>query len=631
MPKVEHQESNRDRWTGSVGFVLAAMGSAVGLGNLWRFPVLAARHGGGLFLIPYLIALFAVGIPLLLLELGIGQRYQFNGYDTMAHVNKLFKGVGLAGALVGALLNSYYLAVLAWSLVYLGHSFTTDGAGNLPWSKDPAGFFFNDVLQISSGPDEMGELVPAVIGCACLGWVIVAACIFKGASLMSKVVMITMPLPMVCLFCLIIRAVTLPGAGDGLLYYVAGGPNSTPLSDFSVWVDAFGQIFFSLSLGMSIMTTYGSYNDASKTTLVRDGLIIALGNSTVSLCAGVAVFGTFGYLAHVQGVPVEAVVAGGPGLAFVVYPYAIAQMPGGVGLQAFFSVRALASPRARAHARLSRRLTIHTHARPRGAPRRAVPQVVFFVMLFTLGLDSAFSLIETVAAIVIDNVPRLTHMEWAKHLKREYVAVGLCFLSMFTTFGYCTQGGLYYLDIVDYHLNLILALMGATTLFAVGWAFRGDGFEPPKTIAEEFNPARLAGVAKELLCTESDAVAYTWAVFVKYISFPLVLLVQLFAWVGAAETGEYGGYPALWNGVLGWCARARARDTPMRAADTARAERAVGAPAPADPCRIAGCSTASSSSSWLASPSFHTSRRRLRALATSSRRPKRGNPDPPPH
>mmetsp|Transcript_14703 Transcript_14703/g.38225 ORF Transcript_14703/g.38225 Transcript_14703/m.38225 type:complete len:549 (-) Transcript_14703:264-1910(-) len=514
MPELKAEQSFRDRWTGSVGFVLAAMGSAVGLGNLWRFPVLAARHGGGLFLIPYLIALFAVGIPLLLLELGIGQRYQFNGYDTMAHVNKYFKGVGLAGALVGALLNSYYLAVLSWSLVYLGYSFTTNDAGQLPWSADPAGFFFGEVLQISSGPDEMGELVPAVIGCAVLGWVIVGLCIFKGASLMSKVVLVTMPLPMICLFCLIIRAVTLPGAGDGLYYYVAGGPNSTPLSDFSVWVDAFGQIFFSLSLGMSIMTTYGSYNDMSKTTLVRDGLIIALGNSAVSLCAGVAVFGTFGYLAHVQGVPVEAVVAGGPGLAFVVYPYAIAQFPGGVGLQAFFSV-------------------------------------VFFIMLFTLGLDSAFSLIETITAIAVDNLPRLTHMAWAQNLKREYVAAAMCAISMFTTFGYCTQGGLYYLDIVDYHLNLILALMGATTLFAVGWAFRGEGYKVP-SLTEQFKPQSLVEVAKDLLRTENEWVALTWAFFVKYVSFPLVLIVQIFGWVGAAEAGQYGGYPPLWNGVLGW-------------------------------------------------------------------------------
>eukprot|EP00306_Pavlova_sp_CCMP459_P006359 CAMPEP_0185162168 /NCGR_PEP_ID=MMETSP1139-20130426/6069_1 /TAXON_ID=298111 /ORGANISM="Pavlova sp., Strain CCMP459" /LENGTH=551 /DNA_ID=CAMNT_0027727479 /DNA_START=42 /DNA_END=1697 /DNA_ORIENTATION=- len=515
-PVVE-VESTRDRWTGSVAFVLAAMGSAVGLGNLWRFPVLAARHGGGLFLIPYLIALFAVGIPLLLLELGIGQKYQFNGYDTMAHVNKYAKGVGLAGALVGALLNSYYIPILAYSLVYLGHSFRQVD-GQLPWSKDPAGFFFGEVLQISSGPDEQGYMVPAIIGCVVLSWVIVALCIFKGAKLMSKVVMVTMPLPMLCLFCLIIRAVSLPGAGDGLYYYVAGGPNSTPLSDFSVWVDAFGQIFFSLSLGMSIMTTYGSYNDKGKTTLVRDGLIIALGNSCVSLLAGVAVFGTFGYLAKVQGVPVEDVVTSGPGLAFVVYPYAIALMPGGLGTQAFFAV-------------------------------------VFFIMLFTLGLDSAFSLIETLAAIVIDQIPRLSTgpkgLFLMQYATRENVALGLCFLSMFTSFGYATQGGLYYLDIVDYHLNLILALMGASTLFIVGWFFRGEGYEVPDVV-ENFKPFALSVVAKDLLNTENDTVALIWSGFVKYVSFPLVFMVQIFAWVQAGAVGQYGGYPAAWNGALGW-------------------------------------------------------------------------------
>jgi NSS family neurotransmitter:Na+ symporter len=155
----------RERWGSRTLFILAAVGSAAGLGNLWRFPYLAYKYGGGAFLVPFFIILFVVGIPLLLLEFSIGQRFQKSAIESMYKVNRHFSGVGVMGVCNGFIITGYYAVVMAWAVIFLVNSF------NVAWAGNESDFFYSTVLGISSGIDNIQSLRwPIVAGLAVVWW-----------------------------------------------------------------------------------------------------------------------------------------------------------------------------------------------------------------------------------------------------------------------------------------------------------------------------------------------------------------------------------------------------------------------------------------------------------------------------
>ena len=189
----------RDRWHSRTSFIMAAVGSAVGLGNVWRFPYVAYTSGGGAFLIPYFVALFTAGIPMLILEMGIGQRMQKGAPLAFGAIRKPLQWFGWWAAGLSAGIVIYYSTILAWSWVYLWHSLT------LPWGDKPEAFFVQNVLQRSSGPGELGwPVLSLVIGMA-ITWLTIYLILRKGVRNVSKVVMVTVPLPMLLLVVLLIR------------------------------------------------------------------------------------------------------------------------------------------------------------------------------------------------------------------------------------------------------------------------------------------------------------------------------------------------------------------------------------------------------------------------------------------
>ncbi|MBT1247541.1 MULTISPECIES: sodium-dependent transporter [unclassified Thermosipho (in: thermotogales)] len=409
----------RQKWGSRWAFVLAAIGSAAGLGNAWRFPYMAYSNGGGAFYVPYFIALFLAGIPLLMAEFAIGQKFQSSAPKSMTKIKKGAEFIGWWAVITGALITFYYNVIMAYIFNYLYYSF------GVAWKDNPSNFFFGNFLKISNGPGELGAIRwPILIGLI-LTWLWIYFILRKGTASVGKTVVWTVPLPVVLLILLGIRGITLDGAAQGLNYLFE--PNFAKLADPRVWANAFGQIFFTLSLAFGIMIAYGSYNKKDE-DIANNAIITALGNSATSFLAGIAVFSVLGYMALQTGSPVNEVVKGGIGLAFVVYPKAISLFPGGMIIQSIIGL-------------------------------------AFFLMLLTLGIDSAFSLVESVEAAASDKF---------KTNKKAFL-IGFSIFGFLCGLLFSTQGGLYWLDIIDHFLSIYaLLIVGILESIIIGWVFGAE-------------------------------------------------------------------------------------------------------------------------------------------------------------
>lgn len=408
----------RDQWHSRTSFIMAAVGSAVGLGNVWRFPYVAYSSGGGAFLIPYFVALFTAGIPMLILEMGIGQRMQKGAPLAFGAIRKPLQWFGWWAAGLSAGIVIYYSTILAWSWVYLWNSF------DLGWGSNPEEFFNQSVLNKSAGPGEIGwPVLSLVIGMA-LTWSAIYLILRKGVRNVSKVVLVTVPLPMILLAILLVRGLTLPGAMDGIRYYLT--PDFSKLAEPGIWLRAYGQIFFSLSLASGVMIGYGSYL-GKKAEITNSALITGLANCGTSFFAGFVVFSILGYLANIQGKPVPEVTVSGTGLAFVTFPAAISQLP---VLNSLFGM-------------------------------------IFFVTLLTLGIDSAFALQEAFTTGFYDKwkVP-------TEKLARMFVLIAFPVSLVFVT-----RGGFYWFDIVDKWIcDFGLVISGLIQCIVIGYLYKVEDF-----------------------------------------------------------------------------------------------------------------------------------------------------------
>jgi len=291
----------RDRWPSRTAFIYAAIGSAVGLGNIWRFPFLAEKFGGGAFLIPFLIALFVAGIPLLILEFALGQKIQKGAVDSLAAIKKKLSGLGWWALFTAFIVISYYVVIMAWSLIYLLVSFGTQ------WSENPETYFFSNVLQLSESVDSIGTIVPAIFIALLINWIFIYFIVRNGVKSVSKVVMITVPLPIILLVVLLIRAFTLDGAMIGITAYLT--PDFSALFDSEVWIAAISQVFFSLTIAFGVMIAYSSYNKKDS-DISKNAFTVGIADTVIAIIAGFVVFGTLGFMAEQQGVAFDEVVAG---------------------------------------------------------------------------------------------------------------------------------------------------------------------------------------------------------------------------------------------------------------------------------------------------------------------------------
>ncbi|EGJ30719.1 MULTISPECIES: sodium-dependent transporter [Moorena] len=464
----------RQRWASRTVFLLAAVGSAVGLGNVWRFPYLAGKYGGGAFLVPYLIALVLIGVPLLMLEFAVGQKMQRGAIGSFRKLHPNFGSLGLFALMSAFIIVSYYAVVMGWSLIYFLASF------GVKWSSDAKSYFFDSVLQISDGVNVLGGINWPILWSLLVVWVLIYFCVWKGTTSVGKVVVYSVPLPIILLGVLLLRAVTLPGFLNGWKLYLT--PVWSALVDPEVWTAAFSQIFFTLSLGFGIMVTYASYKN-SEDDIAKDTWLTALINSGISLFAGFVVFGILGYMAGVTNTPLAELAASGPGLAFVVFPEALSLMP----LPWLFSL-------------------------------------LFFVMLLSLGIDSAFSLVEALNATILD---KQQQGNVAK------VSIGVCLGGFIAGIIYTTRAGLYILDIVDHFVtNYNLMLVAIFQSILVGWVYGAEKL-------------------RRYMNQVSDwTVGKWWNFSIKYL-IPMALVALLATQFSKDIRTPYEGYPA-WALGLGW-------------------------------------------------------------------------------
>ncbi|MGK7875851.1 MAG: sodium-dependent transporter [Xenococcaceae cyanobacterium] len=464
----------RQRWASRTVFLLAAVGSAVGLGNLWRFPYLAGKYGGGAFLVPYFIALVFVGVPMLMLEFAVGQKMQQGAIGSFQKLHPSFGGLGLFALISSFMIVSYYAVVMAWSLIYFLASF------GVKWSSDAKGYFFQNVLQVSDGINVLGGINWPILLSLIVVWALIYFCVWKGTKSVGKVVLYSVPLPVVLLGLLLLRAVTLPGFLQGWKMYL--NPVWSALLDSEVWTAAFSQIFFTLSLAFGIMVAYASYKK-SQDDIAKDTWITALLNSGISLFAGFVVFGVLGYMAWETNTPLADLAASGPGLAFVVFPEALNLMP----LPWLFSA-------------------------------------LFFLMLLSLGIDSAFSLVEALNAAILDK---------QKHLQVARLSIWVCLAAWIAGIIYTTRAGLHFLDLVDHFVtNYNLILVGFFQSILVGWVY---GAEKLRRYIDQVSDWR---------------VGKWWNFAIKYI-IPMVLVALLVTQFSKDIRIPYGGYPA-WALGIGW-------------------------------------------------------------------------------
>lgn len=433
---VELVEERRESWGTRGGFILAAVGSAVGLGNLWGFPYKIYSHGGGAFLIPYIIAMFLIGVPMLVLEFSLGHMSQRAAPAAFGKTNRKVEFVGWWGIILGFVIVTFYPVILAYCVRYLGYSIEgMFNGGELPWAgvgvegvKNAESFFFDEYLNHTEG-FALGSIQWHIVVPLIITWVLMYLCIFKGVNMVGKIVWLTVPLPWLMLLILTVRGLTLDGAMQGLVYYL--DPSWSELLKPDTWTFAFGQVFFSLSLAFGVMITYASFLHR-KSDINNNAAIIGISDFATSFIAGLAVFATLGGMALAtqqagNAIDVKEVVAEGPGLAFVAFPYALAQLP----YSAWFSF-------------------------------------VFFFALVTLGIDSAFSITESVLASLVDKTG------W----RRAVVLPVMSLVGFLAGLVYVTNGGLNWLGIVaDYIFGVWgIALLGLLECVVLGWFGNIDKF-----------------------------------------------------------------------------------------------------------------------------------------------------------
>lgn len=706
--------NGRERWTSRSAFIMAAVGSAVGLGNVWRFPFVAAKSGGGAFFVPYLIALLTAGIPVMMLEYALGTRFQAGAPQALGRIHKGFKWVGWLAVLVALSITFYYVAIMAYSWEYMFASVDrawekptshqtvfkvpyilvgsedeketlqqeiTDHKAGLPshgvpeesenfliaavvverdldafvaerlgmWGltekdalsraqvldfarkyrekglyqerfKDPlaraliapydevdrletdldayyagilddiragadpnaelripeeerirtitlqdnmklfrnevvlggfdAGKWFRqggkrmaldaaiaelsgrgtdlaniDVPLISGLSVRTGELMDVLVKAEAAGlplpeaertelagllgafyeensdeiyavdwslvfwslitWLLIFLIIFKGVGVVGKVVMITVPLPVICLGILIVHGLTLPGAGQGINYLLT--PDWDRILDPSVWFAAYGQIFFSLSLGFGILIAYASYLPKDS-DISNNAFMTSFANCATSFYASFAVFSVLGYLAGALNTTPDQVVNAGPGLVFVTYPVALTQMGGTMG---------------------------------------SIVGVLFFLSLLSLGIDSAFSIAEAVVTGVKDYMPRMS---------KTLITAALCLVGfLITTFPYCLRSGLMWLDINDNWMsNYGLVLVGLLECVAVAYFFKVE------TVREWINEH------------SEIKIEVWWDIFIKVVT-PLILVYLFVNQITSNLKNTYEGYDAVTpNAVNYW-------------------------------------------------------------------------------
>jgi solute carrier family 6 GABA transporter-like protein 1 len=417
---------HREKWTTRFAFYFAAVGAAVGFGNVWRFPALSVQYGGGAFFIPFLMALFLIGLPILILEIGLGHFFQTGDVGVFGGFHRRLRGVGLASVSCSFMLTVYYSMLIAWVL----NAFFDSWSDSAPWSNQEVNgtvavdYFVNDIIgQKTVGDDDRPtRVVGANVGYSFLIWFIIFLGTGFGVKWTGRITYFTMGLPVILLFIFLGRSASLDGSSAGIKEYIGIWDVSVLTEQGDVWSTAVSQIFFSIGVTFGIMTAFGSYLPKNEPVFFNS-CVIAFSDVLFSFISGFAVFAALGHLAHLSDIPVVDLGYETFGLVFGTWPVVLGTLPGGEHW-----VRLL------------------------------------FLDLVLLGIDSAFGLIEASITVVMDTSYFEKSPKWI-------ASAVICTIAFLLSIIYATDAGLHFLDAVDFYINFVLLFVGFLETFSAGWVY----------------------------------------------------------------------------------------------------------------------------------------------------------------
>ncbi|XP_018398128.1 PREDICTED: sodium-dependent nutrient amino acid transporter 1-like [Cyphomyrmex costatus] len=447
--EINVQQPERQQWGNDREFLLSCIAMSVGLGNIWRFPFTAYENGGGAFLIPYIIILIVVGKPFYLLEMILGQ---FSSQSALKiwDLAPAFRGVGVAQCITLLALASYYCSLMALTLFYFIASFQTElpwgrcweewgefcvdsfrsnysRIENISYSSSAELYFYKEVLREKDSIDDgIGTPDWRLSITLFLSWLTVFLVVIRGVRSSGKAAYFLAIFPYVVLIVLLIRAVTLDGSVNGIFYFIT--PTWEKLLTPMIWYHAVAQCFFSLTVCFGAVVMFASHNKFHH-DLYRDAMIVTTLDTFTSLLAGCTIFAILGNLSRELEIEdIGTVVRGGTGLAFISYPETIAKFT--IAPQ-FFSV-------------------------------------VFFAMLFVLGIGSEVGLASAIISIIHDQFPKVKY--W-------HIAAGTCLCEFLIGLIYVTPGGQFMITFVDYYVTSFIAFLPAAfEMIAVAWSYGLSNF-----------------------------------------------------------------------------------------------------------------------------------------------------------
>ncbi|PAV87422.1 hypothetical protein WR25_18411 isoform B [Diploscapter pachys] len=432
--------TDRAEWNSTIEYILSILGTVMGYGNIWRFPAIAYENGGSAFLLVYAILTMLFALPIIYAELVMGQ-YSRSGLSVIFKMYfPAMQGLGWAMALLTVSITIYYILVVSWAAIYMvsvlfgqsSHWVTCDNWWNTIYcSEDNRNaacaktnpklpIFFNGtciataspkmlsaseefftyfVIEPTNGIDEIGWINWKVALSFTIMWICVALILYKGIDSFGKVSLVTATLPHIILIALFIRAITLPGSGTGISYFI-GRLNFDYVFRLRTWVTALKQLCFSLFIGYGGLITLASYSKFHNNCF-RDAVILVSTDTIMSIFGGITVFGTLGYLSHEVHLPVDKVVQSGTALAFVTYPKAMSIMP----LPWLWSF-------------------------------------LFFALLFILGTSSQAGMVEVFCTTLYDQWPSTRN-------HKTIVSAATCFVMFLIGFIMCCGCGFYWFNVYD--------------------------------------------------------------------------------------------------------------------------------------------------------------------------------------
>uniref|UniRef100_H2YRE6 Transporter n=1 Tax=Ciona savignyi TaxID=51511 RepID=H2YRE6_CIOSA len=497
MSNLSDDKDTRPAWDNKLQYLMAALGFAVGLGNIWRFPYLCKKNGGGAFLIPYVIMLFVEGYPLYYLELAVGQKIRKGTIGVWTHIHPMLGGVGIASNVISLLIGLYYNMILGWALFYFFNSFQA----NLPWATCPRinathaipecelssptnYFWYRDTLDISHTIEDGGEQNWRMVVVLFVAWVIVFLGMNKGIKSSGKVMYFATLFPYIVLIAFFIRGMTLDGAIDGVKYMFS--PDVSRLKDADVWREAATQIFFSLGLGYGSIIAYSSYNQP-KNNCRKDAIFVASANCLTSIFACVTVFSILGFKAKTRAMDcfesgmqlflkrIQTTSSWYWLLWFSSYAKAYILFEFNLDDSQASTERLLRMVNCSIESELNTNVEgpglafiAFTEAIIK-FPAAPFWSILFFFMLLNIGMSSEFGILQTVVTSVLDSGVKISKTLLTAIMCSGMFVVGLLFSQ---------RSGSYFLDIFDsYSATLALVTIALFEVLAVSYIYKISRFE----------------------------------------------------------------------------------------------------------------------------------------------------------